>query len=159
MTVRQTQNRPGAGDTRAIRQATETAPDPSRVRPFRAMIDVHRLHRVTAGWVGALMRTPRDDARAAFQHVRPADLEHPALVVTAHAVWHAINDGDAPEWRAVADAAYRHRLVHTDDHAVFVAFLIDLMNLRPVPRGVLEAATTPAPMARFLADRAAQGVR
>lgn len=122
---------------------------------FSAMIEMRDLHRIARAWVGALLRTTPDGAREALHELLPGDIADERLTIAARAVWHALQDGEPTDPRTVAHAAYRHRLVREDDHAVFYAFLVDLSQCAPPRRGVLDAAATPAHMAHTLVAQAA----
>jgi hypothetical protein len=119
---------------------------------WHAMILVENLHQFGSAWCGALLRMNREDALAALEPMRPGDLTDPRLTIVARAVWHAAQAGSDPEPLAVAQAAYWHGLVPEDTHHVFLAFLVDLSQCTPPGPTALDAATTPAHIARTLRE-------
>lgn len=125
-------------------------PDSTGTRPFAAMVDVATVHRFTRSWLGALLTMDREDARAELSRLRPGDITDPPLAVAARALWHALEEGEQPGFRAVADAAERHGLTPPEDDANLAAFLVDLTLCPPPRRSVLDAATAPAYMSRLL---------
>ena len=142
-------SRPGAGPGTAQNSKTNH-PESTGARPFAAMVDVATVHRFTRSWLGTLLTMDREDARAELTRLRPGDITDPPLAVAARALWHALEDGEAPGFRTVADAAERHRLTPPEDDANLVAFLVDLTLCPPPRRSVLDAVTAPAYMSRLL---------